>query len=138
VLFLVNIIAAGTLFTCTPTAVWDGDGPVWCAEGPHLRISGIAAKEMDGSCRVGQPCPNASASEARDALVGLLGGARGSLPTGHIRVQAAPMHCLSVGSAGGNRTAAWCRLANGRDLSCAMVATRTVLPWDRYWGNHRC
>lgn len=137
-MFLLEIVAAGTLFTCTPTAVWDGDGPIWCAEGPRVRLSGIAAREMDGSCRSGQPCPAASATAARNALVGLFGGGRGTLRTGHIRVQAAPMRCLSAGSAGGNRTAAWCRLANGRDLSCAMLATHTVLRWDRYWGNHRC
>lgn len=137
-MLLLQIVAAGTSFTCTPAAVWDGDGPVWCAEGPRVRISGIAAKEMDGTCRAGQPCPDASAIVARDALVGLFGGARGTLPTGHIQVRAAPMSCLSTGFAGGSRTAAWCRLADGRDLSCAMVATGTVLRWDRYWGDHRC
>lgn len=66
-----SIVASGQTFTCTPTHVWDGDGPVWCAEGPHLRIAGIAAREMDGTCRSNQPCPDASAVEARDALVQL-------------------------------------------------------------------
>lgn len=137
-LLLTEIIAAGAMFTCTPIAVWDGDGPIWCSEGPHVRISGIAAREMDDSCRDAQPCPDASATAARDALVGLFGGARGTLPTGHIQVRAAPMSCLSTGPAGGTRTAAWCRLPDGRDLSCAMVATGTVLRWQRYWGDHLC
>lgn len=48
-LLAATVIAAGQTFTCTPTRVWDGDGPVWCAEGPRLRIAGIAAREMDGS-----------------------------------------------------------------------------------------
>ena len=39
-----SIVAAGQTFTCTPTHVWDGDGPIWCAEGPHVRLSGIAAR----------------------------------------------------------------------------------------------
>ena len=62
-----SIVTAGQTFTCTPTHVWDGDGPIWCAEGPHVRLSGVAAREMDGTCRPGQPCPDASATQARDA-----------------------------------------------------------------------
>jgi len=132
------IVASGQSFTCTPTHVWDGDGPVWCAEGPHVRIAGIAAREMDGTCRDNQPCPAASALEARDALVDILGGPRGSLATGHVIVAGPTLTCLSVGSAGGTRTAAWCRLPSGADLSCAMIATGTVLRWDRYWRGNRC
>lgn len=132
------VVAAGQSFTCTPTHVWDGDGPIWCAEGPHIRISGIAAREMDGTCRTNQPCPPVTALEARDRLVSLFGGSRGTIPTGHVIVSAPAMHCRSEGSAGGSRTAAWCTLASGADLSCAMVRTGTVLRWDRYWKNHRC
>lgn len=132
------IIAAGLTFLCTPTAVWDGDGPIWCAEGPRIRIAGIAARELDGTCSPGHPCPDASAEAARDALVNLLGGSTGRLRTGHITVRARVMRCTSTGSAGGNRTGAFCQLANGRDLSCAMVATRTVAIWDRYWRGRRC
>lgn len=133
-----SVLAAGVLFLCTPTAVWDGDGPVWCAEGPRIRLAGIAAREADETCRSNQPCPAASAIEARDALVGILGGARGSLPTGHVKVRAGTMQCRSTGSAGGNRTGAFCTLASGRDLSCEMVATGTVLRWPRYWRAHSC
>lgn len=132
------VVAAGETFTCTPTAVWDGDGPIWCAEGPHVRISGIAAREMDGTCRDNQPCPSATALQARDALIDLFGGTRGTNSTGHVRVTGPTMFCHSEGSAGGSRTAAWCTLASGQDLSCAMVATGTVLKWDRYWRGHRC
>lgn len=28
-----SIVAAGASFTCAPTRVRDGDGPIWCAEG---------------------------------------------------------------------------------------------------------
>lgn len=132
------VVSAGQTFTCTPTAVWDGDGPIWCAEGPHVRISGIAAREMDGTCRDNQPCPPATALQARDALIDLFGGARGTNSTGHVRVTGPTMVCRSEGSAGGSRTAAWCSLPSGQDLSCAMVATGTVLKWDRYWRGHRC
>lgn len=47
------IVPAGEAFTCTPEAVWDGDGPVWCKEGPRIRLAGIAARELDGSCSDG-------------------------------------------------------------------------------------
>ncbi|MBC2668216.1 hypothetical protein ACFOON_11190 [Novosphingobium piscinae] len=132
------IVPWGETFICTPTRVWDGDGPVWCAEGPHLRIAGIAAREMDGTCRSNQPCPAASATEARDALVKLLGGARGTLATGHVTVNGPRLTCRSEGSAGGTRTAAWCRFPSGADLSCAMIKTGTVLRWDRYWKGAAC
>ena len=132
------VVAAGETFTCTPTAIWDGDGPIWCVEGPHVRISGIAAREMDGTCRDNQPCPAATAPQARDALVDLFGGARGNYSTGHIRVSGGTMMCRSEGSAGGTRTAAWCTLPSGQDLSCAMIATGTVLKWERYWQGYRC
>ena len=133
-----SIIAAGLAFICTPTAVYDGDGPVWCEEGPRLRLAGIAAREMDGTCSPGHPCPVATPLQARDALVRLLGGARGTLPTGHVRVSATALRCVSTGGAGGNRTGAQCTWADGRDLSCAMLATGTVARWDRYWRSGNC
>ncbi len=137
-LLAASIVASGQTFTCTPTHIWDGDGPVWCAEGPHLRIAGIAAREMDGTCRTNQPCPAASAIEARDALVQLMGGARGTISTGHVVVRGPRLTCRSEGGAGGNRTAAWCRLPSGADLSCAMIKTGTVLRWDRHWKGPAC
>ena len=70
-LLFATFVPAGQSFDCTPTAVWDGDGPIWCAEGPHIRLSGIAAREMDGTCRPGHPCPAANPIAARDHLVAL-------------------------------------------------------------------
>jgi endonuclease YncB( thermonuclease family) len=132
------VIPAGETFPCTPTHVWDGDGPVWCAEGPRIRLSGIAAREMDGTCRSNQPCPHSNAEQARAALVDLVGEPVGTGPHGHVLVRGPTMTCRSVGSGGGDRTAALCVSPRGGDLSCSMVATGTVLRWDRYWGNHRC
>src|SRR3546814_10069171 len=63
-----SIVAAGLIFLCTPTLVADGDGPVWCAEGPRIRIAGIAARELDGTCRRGHPCPRAGPIAARNAI----------------------------------------------------------------------
>ena len=132
------IVPSGQPFECTPIRVWDGDGPIWCAEGPHVRLSGIAAKEMDGTCNTNQPCPEASAIEARDGLVVLVGEARGVSPEGHVLVRGPTMRCVSVGGAGGTRTAAWCVSPKGGDLSCTMVQSGLALRWDRYWRDHRC
>lgn len=134
----VTLVPTGKIFNCTPTAVWDGDGPVWCAEGPKLRIAGVAAREMDGTCSRNHPCPPVGAIEARDRLVRLFGGARGSLPTGHVVVRSATMTCRSDGSARGQRTAAWCTSPAFGDLSCAVVKAGGAVRWPRYWRDHRC
>lgn len=131
-------VPLGATFTCTPTAVHDGDGPIWCAEGPKVRIAGVAAREMDGTCNQNQPCPTMGAVDARNRLVRLLGGPRGTLSTGHIKVRSAPMTCLSDGSAGGSRTAAWCTSPVFGDLSCAVVRAGGAVRWPRYWRGHRC
>ncbi len=133
-----GIVPAGAAFSCTPTAVWDGDGPIWCAEGPKVRIAGVAAREMDGSCRPSHPCPPVSAVEARDRLVHILGGSRGRLSTGHVKVRSDPMRCVSDGSARGSRTAAWCHSLVFGDLSCAVVRAGGAMRWPRYWKDRRC
>ena len=140
ILFLVAaaIVPAGQTFACTPTAVWDGDGPVWCAEGPRIRLSGIAAREIDETCRSNQPCPDASAADAKAALVNLVGRPTGKGRNGHTLVEGPAMRCLSAGSGGGNRTAAWCVSPRGGDINCAMVRGGWALKWERYWKSHRC
>lgn len=132
------IVPAGQSFACTPVAVWDGDGPVWCAEGPRIRLSGIAAREMDGSCRTDHPCPDAHPLDARDALVSLIGEPQGFGDHGHVLVAGPTMRCVSTGSAGGNRTGAWCVSPRGGDLSCAMISGGWAARWERYWGKHQC
>jgi endonuclease YncB( thermonuclease family) len=133
-----EIVAAGSTFTCTPTAVWDGDGPVWCAEGPRVRLAGVAAREIDETCKSGHPCPTVGGVDARDRLVRLLGGPRGKLQTGHVSVRTGKMTCRSDGSAGGSRTAAWCYSPAVGDLSCAVVAAGGAVRWPRYWRDHKC
>lgn len=129
-------VASGQVFSCTPTRVWDGDGPIWCAEGPKVRLAGIAAREADETCKPSHPCPATSGTVARDQLVRLLGGPKGRASTGHILVSAATMRCTSTGSAKGGRTGAWCALPGQGDLSCLMIQSGTVLRWARYAGKH--
>lgn len=137
-LLLLGAVPAGQAFSCTPTHVWDGDGPIWCEEGPRIRLSGIAAREMNGGCNPGHPCPSASPVAARDALVTLIGTRVGVGPNGHILVRGPAMRCLSDGAGGGDRTAAWCVSPKGGDINCAMVSGGWALRWDRYWKGHRC
>jgi endonuclease YncB( thermonuclease family) len=132
------VIATGQTFGCTPTHVWDGDGPIWCAEGPRIRLSGIAAREMDGSCSPGHPCPDASATAARDGLAQLLGKVTGMAATGHLLVKGPRLTCVSAGGAGGRRTAAWCVSPVHGDISCAMTKAKLVERWAKYWRTHRC
>ncbi|MBB3346020.1 thermonuclease family protein [Sphingomonas sp. BK069] len=123
------IVPAGESFRCTPVRVWDGDGPIWCAEGPRLRIADIAARELDGSCRRGHPCPKASGIEARDALVELLGGSRGTTRDGHVIVAGPPMQCRSRGPDRYRRTVAACSMADDRDLGHSMVMRKVAVTW---------
>lgn len=140
VIFLLQgaIIPADHWFDCTPTHVWDGDGPIWCDEGPRIRLSGIAARELDGSCSPGHPCPQADPIASRDALAALLGERTGVGPHGHILIKGPTMRCLSTGSAGGNRTGAWCTSPISGDVSCAMVKAGLAARWERYWRGHDC
>ena len=134
----VFIIPAGEAFICTPARVWDGDGPVWCEEGPRIRLSGIATREIDGTCRRSQPCPEGDATDARDALVRLVGERVGRSREGHVLVEGPPMRCVSAGGDGYDRASAWCLSPKGGDLSCAMVRSGHALRWERYWQEHRC
>lgn len=137
-IFLAAVVPGGQTFTCTPTRVWDGDGPIWCAEGPRIRLSGIATREIGGDCKQGHPCPLADAIDARDHLAHLLGERRGHSAEGHVLVSGPPLQCRSVGGAGGDRTAAWCSSPRVGDLSCAMVTSGHAVRWERYWKGHRC
>lgn len=120
--------AGGPTFTCTVEQVTDGD-TFRCHEqneqgrAIRVRLSGVAARESDGSCSLGHPCPSATAEAATAELRRL--------------ADAEALTCRSVGETYG-RVAAFCTNAQGTDLSCAMVESGTVLKWQRYWGSHRC
>jgi endonuclease YncB( thermonuclease family) len=128
-------------FICDAVSVWDGDGPIICADGRKIRLAGINTRELDGSCRKGHPCPTISGRLARRELVRLLGGARGTTRHGrrrhgHIRVNAR-LSCAVTGFSYG-RVTAFCRTAQNIDLSCAMVASGHAAIWQRHWAGHRC
>lgn len=107
----------GEAFTCTVTGVHDGDGPIYCAEGPKVRLSAIAARELDETCEPGHPCPSASGAAARAELTRLASG------------QA--LSCEATGKSYG-RVTAWCWRRDGTQLNCAMLESGTVEPWLRF------
>lgn len=133
---MAGLLGAGTIysappaagpFLCTVAAVPDGDS-LRCTERRNgrpirVRLSGIAAREVDGSCQPGHPCPAASASASTAALEALALGRT--------------LRCTAVGKSYG-RIAAFCRNSSGVDLSCAMVEGGYAAKWRRHWGNHRC
>ena len=120
--------ARGAKFPCTVALVNDGD-TLRCREAGadgkaiRIRLSGIAARERDGSCGRGHPCPAASAEAATATLT------RIALDE--------TLACRATGTSW-NRVAAFCRRADGVDLSCAMLDSGTVAKWPRYWGRHAC
>ena len=124
-----DIVPAGERFTCTATRVWDGDGPIWCKEGPRVRLADLATRELDDSCRPGHPCPDARGVDARDHLVVILGGSRGTSPQGHILLDPVALECRSRGSGKGRRTDASCAL-NGRDLTETQIRDGFGARWD--------
>lgn len=109
--------ASGERFSCTVTKVHDGDGPIWCAEGPRIRLTAIAARELDETCSPGHPCPAASGASAQQALERLALGEK--------------LQCEKTGTSY-NRVTAWCRRDDGVELNCAMVEGGWAARWDRY------
>ena len=109
-------------FSCEVAHINDGD-TFHCADGTRVRLSGVAARESDGTCRPRHPCPAASAEAAKAAIYNLASGQ--------------VLMCRAVGETYG-RVAAFCRREDGIDLSCAMMESGTVEKWWRYWGLHSC
>lgn len=114
---MILAMVAASLFTCTVVKVHDGDGPIWCAEGPKVRLTAVAARELDGTCSAGHPCPAASGQQARQALWKL---ARGQV-----------LRCEKTGTSYG-RVTAWCWRRDGVELNCAMVRSGTALRWEKF------
>ncbi len=118
---------SGSTFTCTVTRVHDGDGPLWCAEGPKVRIAGVQAPDFESA----EPCRQRRAgyvcSDAR---------ARASQRTVSALVLRRRLTCQAL-EPSYNRVVARCRLPDGRDLSCAVLATGAATRWDRYWRRYR-
>lgn len=60
--FLLQTLPAGSVFTCTPTRVWDGDGPIWYAQGPKIRLAGMPLARLTASAVLATHARAAAAS----------------------------------------------------------------------------
>jgi endonuclease YncB( thermonuclease family) len=109
--------SAGDRFSCTVTKIHDGDGPIWCAEGPKVRLTAIAARELDETCQPGHPCPDASGASALAELTRLAAGQ--------------VLSCEQSGTSY-HRVTAWCWRPDGRELNCAMVKSGKALHWRKF------
>ena len=107
----------GEIFSCKVEGVHDGDGPIYCDSGLKIRLTAIAARELDGTCTEGHPCPASSAEAATLALTRL--------------VEGQTLTCEATGTTYG-RVAAWCWREDGREVNCEMVRSGTALHWVRF------
>lgn len=121
--------ASSGAFRCTVTSITDGD-TLRCAEREadgnqiRVRLSGIAARERDGSCSPGHPCPAATPEEAAGTLATI--------------VEGRALECSDEGRTHGRRAAFCRRVSDGLDVSCAMLESGTVERWEEHWRRHRC
>ncbi|MDP5279935.1 hypothetical protein Q9Q95_13450 [Sphingomonas sp. DG1-23] len=120
-------LAPSQPFTCTVTRVHDGDGPIWCAEGPKVRIAGVQAPDFESAepCRqksAGYVCNDVRARASQRVVSGL---------ALHRRLRCTPLEPSY------QRVVARCSLPDGRDLSCATIAAGAATRWDRYWRRYR-
>jgi endonuclease YncB( thermonuclease family) len=107
----------GPLFTCHVNGVHDGDGPIYCDEGEKVRLTAIAARELNETCNPGHPCPAASAASATQELRRLALG------------QA--LTCEKTGTSY-KRTTAWCWRPDGTELNCAMMRSEKAAYWPKF------
>jgi endonuclease YncB( thermonuclease family) len=120
-------IPTGQSFAGVVTRVYDADGPIDVTVAPgrrvKVRLQGVGAVEADGSIRPGQPHGILDPKEARRRTAAIAMGKR--------------VVCVSKGSAGRDRTAAWCTLPDGRDLSCAVIVSGAGARWPKYDSQRR-
>ena len=104
--------------TCQVASVHDGD-TFRCVGGTLIRIAGVDANELDGSCHmVCAPMPSRQARAWLDRLI-----------------YRRRLTCQPVGMSY-RRVVARCAV-NGVDLSCASIAAGAAVRWERYWVAYR-
>ena len=103
-------------FRCFVAYVHDGD-TLRCQDGARIRLHAVAARESDGTCSPGHPCPSASAEAATAELRRLASGRT--------------LRCEPIGRSY-NRITAICWTPTGEEVNCAMVRSGVALLWDRF------
>ena len=100
------------VISCNSPYIIDGD--TFSCNGERIRMANIDAPEMPEHCRRGRRCPPGTPFASKNCLHSI---SRGSVT------------CLSIEKDHYGRTVARCK-ANGKDLSCAMVAAGHAI--ERY------
>ena len=118
--FAFNGADAGAAFQCVVDHVNDGD-TLRCRDGVRVRLHAVAAREADGTCSPGHPCPAASGASATAALNRL---AAGKILT-----------CDPVGR-NYKRITAICSTPEGEEINCAMIRSGTTLIWEKFDRQH--
>ena len=103
-------------FVCDVAYVNDGD-TLRCEDGTRIRLHAVAARETDGACSPGHPCPTASAASATAELRRLAGNRM--------------ITCERIGQSY-NRVTAICWTPADVEINCAMIRSGTTVVWDRF------
>jgi len=114
------VAAAAADFTCSSPSHHDGDAIRCRGNNKSMRLFGIDAPEMPGSCRPGRACTPGDPYAARDYLARITAGRT--------------ITCKRLSTDHYGRAIVRCA-ADGADLSCAMVAAGHAV--ERY-GRLRC
>lgn len=102
--------------SCTVAYITDGD-TLRCQDGTRIRLHAVSARERDGSCSPGHPCPSAAAGAATAELSRLAGGKT--------------IRCETTGRSY-NRLTAICWTPEGEEINCSMIRSGVALVWDRF------
>lgn len=114
-------ISTGARFPCTVISIYDGDGPINCAEVDEngkqvsIRLRGIEAREPDNTCQL-PVCPPMSGAQAKAELT---------------RLAVGRMQCVSFGPSY-KRVDASCFSATGVDISCELIRRGAAERWPEY------
>lgn len=135
-LFALLAASASSSFLCEAVALHDVDGPIHCSSGLRIRLQGIGATEMDGTCRKAQPCVPGDPVAQRRIMVTRVIGAAITREDKSVSGQAwfakpVVLHCESVGRSY-DRVTAWCRKSGGEDLSCGAIRAGIALRWAQF------
>lgn len=122
-------------------ALHDVDGPVYCASGEKIRLQGIGATELNGTCNPNQPCVPGDPFEQRRRMAKAMGAKidredvdRQGRPSRDGRLwfkQPVRLTCETTGRSYSKLTA-WCSREDGSDLSCLSIRSGLALRWERY------
>ena len=102
--------------SCAVAYINDGD-TLRCQDGTRIRLHAVSARESDGTCSPGHPCPSASASAATAELRRLVAGRT--------------IRCEQTGRSY-DRITAICWTPAGQEVNCAMVRSGVALLWERF------